>query len=128
MNLKIYKSGQGYNTRIWSGVGAFTLLATGCLVLYRELAVTMNIWIQALVPVALCAAGGLLLYWMMNLPKVADFLIASEGEIKKVSWSSRAELVASTTVVLVVVVILALLIMFTDYFFAWLFTQVFKLY
>ena len=24
---------------------------------------------------------------MMNMPKVADFLIASEGEIKKVSWS-----------------------------------------
>ena len=128
MNLKIYKSGQGYNTRMWSGVGALTILVAGCFVLYRELTVVENIWIQALVPVALCAAGGLLLYWMMNLPKVADFLIASEGEVKKVSWSSRSELVASTTVVLVVVIILATMIMITDYIFGLLFTQVFKLY
>ncbi|NLH15642.1 MAG: preprotein translocase subunit SecE [Phycisphaerae bacterium] len=128
MNLKIYKSGQGYNTRMWSGVAAFTILAAGCFVLYRELAVAENIWIQALVPVALCAVGGGILYWMMNLPKVADFMIASEGEIKKVSWSSRSELVASTTIVLVVVVVLSLLIMFTDYIFGLLFTQLFKLY
>jgi preprotein translocase subunit SecE len=128
MNLKIYKSGQGYNTRMWSGVGAFTILVAGCFVLYRELTVVENIWIQALVPVALCSVGGLLLYWMMNLPKVADFMIASEGEVKKVSWSSRSELVASTTVVLVVVIILATMIMITDYIFGLLFTQVFKLY
>lgn len=128
MNLKIYKSGQGYNTRMWSGVAAFTILAAGCFVLYRQLAVTMNIWIQAVVPVVLCAVGGGILYWMMNLPKVADFMIASEGEIKKVSWSSRSELVASTTIVLVVVTVLSLLIMFTDYIFGLLFTQLFKLY
>lgn len=128
MNLKIYKSGQGYNTRMWSGVGALTILVAGCFVLYRELAVVENIWIQAMVPVALCSAGGLLLYWMMNLPKIADFLIASEGEVKKVSWSSRSELVASTTIVLVVVILLATLIMITDYIFGLLFTQVFKLY
>jgi preprotein translocase subunit SecE len=128
MNLKIYKSGQGYNTRMWSGVGAFTILAAGCWVLYGQLALVDNLWIQALVPVALCSVGGFGLYWLLNMPKVADFMIASEGEVKKVSWSSRAELMASTTVVLVVVIVLSVLIMFTDYIFATLFTQIFKLY
>jgi preprotein translocase SecE subunit len=48
--------------------------------------------------------------------------------MKKVSWSSRSELVASTTAVLVVVVVLSMMIMITDYIFGLLFTQVFKLY
>jgi preprotein translocase subunit SecE len=128
MGLNIYKSGQGYNTRLWSGIAAFATLTIGCFVLYQQLGVLGNIWIQAMVPVGLCVAGGLSIYWVLNLAKVADFLIASEGEIKKVSWSSRAELVASTMVVLVVVILLSLLIMATDFLFGYLFTQVFDLY
>ncbi len=128
MGLNIYKSGQGYNTRLWSGIAAFTTLAIGCFVLYQQLSIMENIWVQALVPVALCVTGGLLIYWVLNLAKVADFLIAAEGEVKKVSWSSRAELVASTMVVLVVVILLSLLIMVTDFLFGYLFTQILKLY
>lgn len=67
--------------------------------------------VPALVFVGLVAAS--LLY--MNKPVAVDFLIATESEMKKVSWSSRAELLGSTAVVLVTVFLLALLIWLADW-------------
>jgi preprotein translocase SecE subunit len=67
----------------------------------------------------------LLIFWLVNKPTVADFMIAAEGEMKKVSWSSRKEIAVSTMIVIVVMIFLALLIGATDttfrLFFNWLF-------
>ncbi len=58
-------------------------------------------------------AGGLLLvgiwfgYRLVNIPQFADFLIAVEAEMNKVSWPSRAELVRSSVVVIFVIFLLA---------------------
>ena len=67
------------------------------------------------VPAALIVAVGLLVLWVLNRPKPADFLIATEGEMKKVSWSSKEELIGSTAVVIVTVIILAVLIYVADF-------------
>lgn len=67
------------------------------------------------VPVLMLAAGALGIYLLMNMPRLADFLIATEGEMKKVSWSSRAELVGSTIVVIVTVALLGILIYVADF-------------
>ncbi len=65
------------------------------------------IHIQLGVPVLLLVIGGVGIFRLVNGPKFADFLIATESEMKKVSWSSRAELIGSTVVVIVTVLILA---------------------
>jgi preprotein translocase subunit SecE len=46
-------------------------------------------------------------YRLVNLPQFADFLIAVEAEMNKVSWPSRAELVRSSAVVIFVIFLLA---------------------
>ena len=65
-----------------------------------------------------------LIYWLVNKPSIADFMIAAEGEMKKVSWSSRQEIVVSTTIVIIVVILTAILLGVTDVtfklFFNWL--------
>jgi preprotein translocase subunit SecE len=106
MAFDIYKRGQGYNTRLYSALGAFVIVAFGGFALYNKLQGT-GIWVETLVPAAVCGAFGFLIYWISNKPKVADFLIAAEGEVKKVSWSSRQEIMASTVVVIIVVLSLA---------------------
>jgi preprotein translocase subunit SecE len=68
------------------------------------------------------------LAWLSNRPSMADFFIAAEGEIKKVSWSSRKEIVASTTIVVVVVAIFTILLYAADLLFAVLFRQVLNVY
>jgi preprotein translocase subunit SecE len=123
----IYKRGQAANTRLGTAFGVFIVVVYGCFILYQKLATTGNILIQTLVPLGLCAIAGGLIAWIVNKPSVADFLIASEGEVKKVSWSTRKELTASTTVVIFVMLAIAFLLAVVDFCFVWFF-QIIGLY
>ncbi len=129
MSFKMYKRGQGINTRLWSGLTCFTITAIGCYRLYEILlSRTNNIWLYTLAPSGVCAAIALLIFWLVNKPNIADFMIAAEGEIKKVSWSSRREIVASTIIVIGVVLSMGAMLVFVDAVFRGLFEFVLKLY
>ena len=78
-------------------------------------------YIQFGVPALLMVALGLFAFWMVNRPKSADFLIATEGEMKKVSWSSKKEIIGSTKVVIIAVFMMAALLYVVDALFALLF-------
>jgi preprotein translocase subunit SecE len=118
----IYKRGQGKYTRLCSAFGAAIIATLGCLQLYKKLEVTdLGLWIETMVPAGLFVALAILIFWLINKPTTADFLIAAEGEMKKVSWSSRKEITVSTIVVIVVVIFMAILLGFTDLVFARLF-------
>jgi len=123
----IYKRGQGKNTRLGTGLGLLVIVLVGCVVLYQLLA-AQSILIQTLAPVGVCLVLSWLIFWVMNKPTIADFLIAAEGEIKKVSWSSRKEIVISTTVVICVVLIMAVGLAVFDLVFNWIFGTLIGLY
>ncbi|NLK42731.1 MAG: preprotein translocase subunit SecE [Planctomycetes bacterium] len=129
MNLKIYKRGQGKNTRLGTGLACFAIAAYGCVVLHRNLqAVTENVWIETLVPAGVCVVFAALIWWLSNHPTVADFLIAAESEIKKVSWSTRKEIVNSTIVVIVVVAVMSAGIGLWDILLGFFFSSIIGLY
>jgi preprotein translocase subunit SecE len=130
--FKIYKRGQGKYTRLGSAFGAAVIVGLGCMRLYGKLEAVSwglsnraTLWIATMVPAGLFVILGLLVFWLVNKPSVADFMIAAEGEMKKVSWSSRQEIAVSTSIVIVVVIIMAALLGTTDFgfqlFFQWLF-------
>ena len=127
MNFKIYKRGQGKNSRLGTALVAFAIVAVGCWNLYMKLQGT-DPWVQTLVPVAVCAVFAGLIYWLMNKPVLANFLIAAEGEIKKVSWSSRKEIVNSTMIVIFVVVVMASGLGLVDLGFQIFFDRIVNLY
>ena len=121
MGLKIYKRGQGKYTRLGSAFAAAIIIGLGCLQLYKKLQAVdwklsqkATLWVATMVPAGLFALFALLIYWLVNKPTVADFMVASEGEIKKVSWSSRREITVSTFIVIVVVAIMATLLGVAD--------------
>ncbi|NLW87690.1 MAG: preprotein translocase subunit SecE [Planctomycetes bacterium] len=68
------------------------------------------------------AAVAWLTFWILNKPSAADFLIATESEMKKVSWSSRKEVIGSTKVVIVTTFIMAALLAGVDLLFILLFS------
>jgi preprotein translocase subunit SecE len=74
------------------------------------------------VPGALMIVGIWVAYRLVNLPTFADFLIAVEAEMNKVSWPTRSELYRSSAVVLVTVFVLAALLFMFDI--AW--SEIFK--
>ena len=49
-------------------------------------------------------------YRIVNIPQFADFLIAVEAEMNKVSWPSRGELIRSSVVVIFVIFLLAIVL------------------
>lgn len=121
--LEIYKAGQGKYTRILTVVGAMVLVVVGAVVLSEKLYEVRSAYIQFGIPAALVIGMGLLMFWVANRPKSADFLIATEGEMKKVSWSTRKEIIGSTKVVIVTTLILALILYGVDAVFAFLFMK-----
>ncbi len=125
MVFVIYKRGQGKHTRLCSAFTAAIITGLGCWRLYEKLQATdLGLWVETMVPAGLFAVFALLIFWLANKPSVADFMIAAEGEMKKVSWSSKQEIAVSTTIVIVVVISMALLLGTTDLgfrtFFVWL--------
>jgi preprotein translocase SecE subunit len=70
---------------------------------------------------------GVAVFWLawraINAPQFADFLIATEVEMNKVSWSSRKQLVQDTIVVLIFVILMTLFLMVVDFFWGWLLSQ-----
>ena len=128
MGFKIYKRGQGYYTRLYSALTFFVIVACGCFVLHGELKVYDEVLVVTLVPAGVCVAFGLLIFWLVNKVAIADFMIAAEGEIKKVSWSSRREIMVSTFIVICVVMLVGALLGAVDVGFRWFFDQIIGLY
>jgi preprotein translocase subunit SecE len=133
MLFNIYKRGQGKYTRLSSAFAAAIIAGLGCLQLYNQLDATSwgvsnrtAMWIATMVPAGLFVILALLIFWLVNRNRVADFMIAAEGEMKKVSWSSKQEIAVSTFIVIVVVIIMAVILGTADVsfqtFFRWLFS------
>lgn len=115
MVFDIYKRGQGKYTRLYSAFGAAIIAGLGCLRLYSKLQATdIGLWAETMVPAGLFIGLCLLIFWLVNKPTIADFMIAAEREMKKVSWSSRKEIAVSTFIVIVVVIFMAFLLGVTD--------------
>jgi len=121
MIFNIYKRGQGKYTRLCSAFATAIIAGLGCLQLYKKLEAVewglsrkAGLWVATMVPAGLFVVFALLIFWLINKASVADFMIAAEGEMKKVSWSSKEEIAVSTFIVIVVVVIMAVLLGATD--------------
>jgi len=122
--FEVYKRGQGKYTRIITLFSAMALGVIGAGVLGGTLEGRVNIYLQYGIPVAVVLALGAGMLWIVNRPKSADFLIATEGEMKKVSWSSKKEIIGSTKVVIVTTFILAAVLFCVDITFKVLFQMV----
>jgi preprotein translocase subunit SecE len=126
----IYKSGQGYWTRMGTVLGAALLAVLTANFLYQH----TPIWLQGAgltvgrskevalgIIAALLAAYGLVVFWLINKPTNADFLIATDSEMKKVNWTSRKELIGSTKVVIIFMFLIAFMLFAFDIIFGYLF-------
>ena len=63
----------------------------------------LNLGLHFLIPAVLLAVALWTCFRLVNVPAFADFLIAVEAEMNKVSWPTRPELFRAATVVLLVI-------------------------
>ena len=122
--LEIYKKGQGKYTRSLTFAAAVMIGIIGAYVLSNELygwVVTQTPYIRFGIPTLVVVALAWVMFWLVNRPQSADFLIATESEMKKVSWSSKKEIIGSTKVVITFTFIMAAILYAVDVLFVFLF-------
>ncbi|MCO6437163.1 MAG: preprotein translocase subunit SecE [Phycisphaerae bacterium] len=125
-----YKPQQGRTTRVGTLVSVMALAIWGGIWLQSQLRGFegdnwWNMLITMGIPMFFVAAIFGLTYWVVfaNRP-ASDFLIATEGEMKKVNWSTRREIIGSTKVVILFTFLLAVLLFIVDLVFQWLFQTI----
>lgn len=129
--LRLYKPSQGYHTRLGTAIGGGLLAVAGAVFVFNELSRDIDPGARYALPVmygsavAFMLVMGALLYWIVGLNRKAnEFFIATEGEMKKVNWSTRQEIVKSTKVVIFCVVVLSVFLFAADLLFMVLFSAI----
>jgi preprotein translocase SecE subunit len=119
----LYKPGQGVHVRWGTAAGLGLMTVAFGNFLYDQLTVFDNFAVKSLVPVGIMAVVALLIFrYLAQNHRVVDFLIATEGEMKKVNWTSRKEIIGSTKVVIAVLLMMASLLFVVDIVFMLFFT------
>ncbi len=119
--FKQYKPEQGKWTRLGTFLGLLLLIAWGSYFLYDRLQVyadgpeAWRLLVSTGIPAAVLVLLGAVAWWLSySSRKSSDFMIATEGEMKKVSWSTRREIIGSTKVVILFTVLLATTLFVVD--------------
>jgi preprotein translocase SecE subunit len=83
------------------------------------------IYVQAGAAVIVIAVFGWIGFRLIGQkPGVVDFMIATEGEMKKVNWSTRREILGSTWVVIGLTLLIAVYCFSCDFIFNWFFQTI----
>ncbi len=126
-----YKPEQGRMARMFAFWAVALVLLFGCTSLHTTLVASFawagdsvgRVPILAIelngaffVAAALFLAGVFVLHWYTQKPKVADLLIDTEGELRKVTWPSGQEVIDSSMVVIVCVLVIMGFLAGADWF------------
>ncbi len=100
----LYKRSQGRLARQVTCIVIWLVVAIGCWRLSTQVLNRTDNAVRYGVPAAVLVVGMWIGYRLVNYPPFADFLIAVEAEMNKVSWPTWRELSRSTVVVIVLIV------------------------
>lgn len=125
LSASFYKRNQGWRTRQISGLAIALVFIIGAWVLSEgPLADLGSDVARYAIAGAIAAAGSWFGFRIVNYPPFADFLIAVEAEMAKVSWPTRTELFRATIVVLVTMVVMAVALLAFDVVWQWFFETI----
>jgi len=129
--MKPYKPDQGRVVRLTTFLACLVLVLWMCLNLYEAFpsgspvyqvlagpvdvfGVNLSVTVMLLIAAGVFLVLGLGLYLFFNWPKMGEFLIETEGELKKVSWPERKEYVGASFAVVVLVVFIVVYLYAVD--------------
>lgn len=126
-----YKPEQGRTTRIGTLVGVGALIAWGGIFInnrltgYQDVEEWWGLLITPGIPILFAIVFGTVAWWLtFSNQACSEFMIGTEGEMKKVNWSSRREIIGSTKVVILFTLMLAAFLFLFDIVFKFLFSWI----
>jgi preprotein translocase subunit SecE len=109
-----HKPTQGRHARLYTAIGLGVVVALGLWQLYDTLLVYSPA-VRFGIPTVLGLVLGWFIFRLVEFPPFAEFLIATEAEMNKVSWTSRDDLYRATTVVLTTVLLMSFYLFGVDW-------------
>jgi preprotein translocase SecE subunit len=137
--FSIYKSGQGYWTRMCTAGGVLLVLIILHYFIFDTLRNKTELdfitsgtgarergvpWIKSSIVGGLFVVVAAVIWRYMNKPVIVDFFIATESEMKKVNWTSRKDLIGSTKVVIFFMLLIAAVLFVFDLAFGFFFFKI----
>jgi len=123
-HLGVYKRSQGRIARQVTFAVLAVVVALGAWRLNAYLIGHDSVLLRFGLPGVLLLLGWWIAFRLVNLPSFADFLIAVEAEMNKVSWPTRGELFRSVLVVIFFIAFLVVVLAFYDVFWRFLLQNV----
>lgn len=120
----LYKRNQGKRVRQATAVLFLGWALFGCWTLYMGPLSEYPDGVRLGIPLGLGVASLWIAYRAVNIPQVADFLIAVEAEMKKISWPTVQRCFRAATVVIVTMILLAVVLFLYDQLWIWFFTLI----
>jgi len=120
----VYKPNQGRIVRQLTALAIWVVVALGCWTLYGTLRASLESgsYMVPVIPAVLLAAGLWFGYRVVNWPRFADFLVAVEAEMNKVTWPGKDELIRASIVVMFTIFFLAVSLFAFDIIWQWFFS------
>ncbi|GAA5508047.1 preprotein translocase subunit SecE [Novipirellula caenicola] len=115
-HAKVYKPNQGRIVRQLTALAIWVVVALGCWSLYATLRgfLPAGSMLIPAIPMVALAIGVWIGYRLVNWPQFADFLIAVEAEMNKVTWPAKDELIRASVVVIFTIFFLAVALFLFD--------------
>ena len=117
----LYKRNQGRIVRQLTAIALGVTVFLGCYVLAQGPLSNYDDGVRYGIPFALLVLGCWAAYRAVNYPKFADFLIAVEAEMAKVSWPTFPEVVRASAVVITIMFLLGATLFCYDLVWQWFF-------
>jgi preprotein translocase subunit SecE len=109
----LYKPIQGWYARVYTALGLGLILAAGAWRVF-DASIEYSPALRFGLPTLFLVILGWVIFRIIHFPPFAEFLIATEAEMNKVSWTSKEDLVRFTTVVLTTVVLMTVFLFMVD--------------
>ncbi|MCL4195096.1 MAG: preprotein translocase subunit SecE [Thermoguttaceae bacterium] len=117
----LFKRNQGRIVRQVTFIAVAVAVALGLWRMNATFSQEVGATIRYILTGILLVAGLWIAYRLVNVPQFADFLIAVEAEMAKVSWPTRTEVYRSSVVVLLMIFSLAVVLFVFDFLWSQLF-------
>ena len=109
-----YKPTQGKKARLWTALGLGLIFTTGLYTFYSHFLSDQSRLASFITTLGLGLVFAWFIWRLVEYPPFADFLIATEAEMNKVSWTTKEDLIRATTVVLATVLLISIFLLGVD--------------
>jgi preprotein translocase subunit SecE len=111
--VDLYKPLQGWYARVYTALGLGLILAAGAWRVF-DASIEYPVALRFGLPALFLGVLAWVIFRIIHFPPFAEFLIATEAEMNKVSWTNKDDLVRFTTVVLTTVVLMTVFLFMVD--------------